>query len=64
MNDHETQEIEEIERKTPVEVRQGDRHKTNLLFGGVDSQHQVSAHHGPIAPAGTGHRVEGGYRSI
>ena len=23
-------EIEEIERKTPVEVRQGDRHRTNL----------------------------------
>lgn len=27
MNDTET---EEIERKSPVEVRQGDRHKTNL----------------------------------
>jgi hypothetical protein len=23
-------DIEEIERKTPVEVRQGDRHRTNL----------------------------------
>jgi hypothetical protein len=38
MNDHETQEIEEIERKTPVEVRQGDRHKKNLrvlIYSGV-----------------------------